>query len=65
MKWISVISQPPKDFTIVETKIDDGILVRNQQLLKKCGNLWFLPDGNMYVYYTPTHWRPIKENKEE
>ena len=21
------------------------------------GRLWFFPDGSMYVYYTPTHWR--------
>ena len=42
---------------VVETKIDDGKYCRNQTTLKRKGNLWFLPDDSMYVYYTPTHWR--------
>jgi hypothetical protein len=46
----------------VETKIDDGHGVRNVQTLKAsqrpgCRVMWWLPDGSMYVYYTPTHWR--------
>lgn len=44
---------------VVETKIDDGAGVRNEQPLKRHGRLWFLPDDSMYVYYTPTHWRPM------
>ena len=51
------ISTAPDGFT-VETKIDDEKGVRNVQPLKRQGNLWFYPDGSMYVYYTPTHWRP-------
>lgn len=27
-------------------------------------NLWFLPDGSMYVYYTPTHWRSVLNLEE-
>lgn len=27
------------------------------QDLKRIGNLWWFPDGSMYVYYTPTMWR--------
>ncbi len=52
---------------IVETKIDDGHGERNVQKLKRyqrtpeTRSLWFMPDGSMYVYYTPTHWRPIHE----
>ena len=42
---------------VVDTKIDDSKGVRNEQPLKRQGNLWFYPDGWMYVYYTPTHWR--------
>lgn len=42
----------------VLTKIDDSKGVRNVCTLKRQGNLWFYPDGSMYVYYTPTHWRP-------
>ena len=54
--WQSIESAPDK--TVVETKIDDGDGVRNQQSLKRDGNLWWYPDGSMYVYYQPTHWRP-------
>ena len=41
---------------VVLTKIDDEKGVRNVQELKRLRNLWFFPDGSMYVYYTPTHW---------
>lgn len=37
------------------TKIDDHHGVRNIANLKRIGNLWFYPDGSMYVYYKPTH----------
>lgn len=47
---------PPAE-TVVETKIDDGKGRRNVQKLFRKGRLWFIPDGSMYVYYTPTHWR--------
>ena len=23
--------------------------------------LWWLPDKSMYVYFTPTYWRPVAE----
>jgi hypothetical protein len=56
------IDSAPNDVTI-ETKIDDGHGIRNQQSLKLVGGrLWFYPDGSMYVYYTPTHWRPLSLN---
>lgn len=50
------ISTAPSN-TIIETKIEDNLGTRNVQKLKKSGNLWWLPDGTMYVYYTPTHWK--------
>jgi hypothetical protein len=56
MKWISVKDKLPKQGQVVNTKIDDSKGVRNEQQLKLSGNLWFFPDGSMYVYYTPTHW---------
>ena len=40
------------------TKIDDDHGERNVAKLIRRGCLWWLPDGSMYVYYTPTHWRP-------
>lgn len=45
----------------VWTKIDDEHGERNVAKLTRKGNLWFTePDGGgMYVYYTPTHWRPF------
>ena len=43
----------------VETKIHDELGVRNQWTLVLRDGRWFFPDGNMYVYYTPTHWRPV------
>lgn len=57
--WIRTETQLPEDGVIVETKIDDVDGVRNVQSLKRQGRLWFLPDGHMYVYYSPTHWRHV------
>jgi len=42
---------------VVETKIDDERGERNHGKLIRRGNLWFVADGSMYVYYRPTHWR--------
>lgn len=43
----------------VLTKIDDDNGERNVQPLKRDGNLWWVPDGSMYVYYRPTHWKHL------
>lgn len=59
MDWIEVSKQLPQSGEIVETKIDDWQGVRNEQKLKLINRLWFFPDGSMYVYYSPTHWKPI------
>jgi hypothetical protein len=48
----------PDDNVVVETKIDNEKGCRNEQRLKRRGRLWWFEDGSMYVYYTPTHWRP-------
>lgn len=56
--WIRCSERLPDNGVVVETKIDDFGGVRNVQLLKRNGRLWFFPDGRMYVYYEPTHWRP-------
>jgi hypothetical protein len=52
------ISTAPEN-TIVETKIDDAEGIRNETTLRRKGRLWFFPDYSMYVYYEPTHWRPV------
>lgn len=59
MTWTRVKDAPPKDGVVVMTKIDDERGPRNEQAMKRSGNLWFVPDGSTYVYYTPTHWKPI------
>lgn len=54
--WINIQNlQPPKGI-VIKTKIDDNSGVRNVQNLRFDGKLWWLSDGSMYVYYTPTHW---------
>ena len=63
--WISCSDLLPPTDEVVETKIDDEHGPRNIQNLKRfrrepdCRDLWFTPDGGMYVYYTPTHWRRL------
>lgn len=56
-EWIETKKELPTEGIIVETKIDDEKGCRNKQKLVREGNLWFTPNGNMYVYYTPTHWK--------
>lgn len=58
LEWIANTDTLAPDYQIVMTKIDTEAGVRNEQLLKRQGNLWFTPDGEMYVYYSPTHWKP-------
>lgn len=61
--WILNAQTPAPNDVVVETKIDDKHGIRNQTPLKKQRNLWWFPDGSMYVYYTPTHWRPIMKKE--
>lgn len=55
--WRPVDSAPEN--VVVMTKIDDENGVRNEQEMKRRGCLWWFADGSMYVYYTPTHWKPV------
>lgn len=64
MNWIRTESRLPENGKVVKTKIDDYKGVRNYAELKRINNLWFLPDGSMYVYYTPTHWAEITPPKD-
>ena len=56
MTWISTGESLPRIGEVVHTKIADANGTRNVQQLKWGGKLWFTPDGEMYVYYMPTHW---------
>ena len=58
MTWRQISTAP--DYVVVETKIDDSDGERNVQNLIRKGNLWWTPDGSMYVYYRPTHWRDAR-----
>jgi hypothetical protein len=55
--WIKCAEMLPPKNVVVWTKIHDDEGERNVQELKRSGNLWFVPDGSMYVYYKPTHWQ--------
>lgn len=55
--WISCARERAPEGVLVETKVDDVKGVRNVQKLTRRGNLWWIPEGTMYVYYEPTHWR--------
>ena len=57
--YILCADELPPDGVAVMTKIDDEKGVRNEQQLKRQGRLWFFPDDSMYVYYSPTHWKPV------
>ena len=58
--YIACSTLLPENGEVVMTKIDDEKGERNEQPLKRSDNLWFFPDGSMYVYYTPTHWKPLE-----
>jgi 3-methyladenine DNA glycosylase Mpg len=57
--WIPVAKELPPEGVEVETKIDDDSGRRNQKTMTLKVRLWFIHGGAMYVYYTPTHWRPL------
>jgi len=56
-EWIPTKTELPPEMLLVDTKIDDRRGVRNEQPMFLRGNLWWVADGGMYVYYRPTHWR--------
>lgn len=55
LEWRPITTAP--EGVTVQTKVDDARGIRNIQPLRRSGGLWFFPDGKMYVYYEPTHWR--------
>lgn len=63
--WIQVQDELPPRGLIVDVKIDDELGCRNETKLKlgrDPSRLWWTPDGEMYIYYTPTHWKYCEEN---
>ena len=55
MDWLPTNTAP--EGMILDTMICDQDGPRMHQLLRREGALWWLPDGSMFVYYAPTHWR--------
>lgn len=53
--WVKTEIRLPEENVVVDTLSEGGI---NQRLMR-VGNLWFLSDGSMYVYYIPIFWRPL------
>jgi len=56
------ISSAPNGRPVL-TKIDDARGVRNEQVLTRRGNLWWVDkngEPEMYVYYAPTHWAEVE-----
>ena len=51
--WTMTEKCRPTNGEVVET-MDSGGHVQD---LKRENNLWWFPDGSMYVYYTPKAWR--------
>lgn len=61
--WNETRHTLPPEEVVVLTMICNGDGTRNQQPLKRRGTMWFLPDGSMYVYYTPTHWCELPDSR--
>lgn len=58
--WNTIETAPA--YEEVWTKIHDDDGERNIAKLTRRGRLWFTaPTDGMYVYYTPTHWRPVDD----
>lgn len=58
--WNRVSEKPAPEGEVVDTFSPGGL----QQTLKRQGNLWWTPSGDMYVYYTPEWWKPIEKDSD-
>lgn len=54
-RYTRTIDRLPDDGVVVMTMGPGGV----EQPLKRSGKLWSVPDGSMYVYFTPIAWRPL------
>lgn len=62
--WISCEQRLPPPGVLVMTKTHGAAGEQNVQRLRRSGQIWFIHDESLYVYYTPTHWRPLHQNEE-
>lgn len=63
--WIEISADMPPNGTTVMTKIDDKDGQRNVAALTRQSGLWYFPDASMYVYYRPTHFRPLTGDEQK
>lgn len=52
-RWVPIDQELPPEGEVVGVISPSG----NASTLKRSGPLWFVPDGSMYVYWTPIAWR--------
>lgn len=60
-KWVRTDERLPEEGTAVDWIGPDGTEVRGGTFAG--GDIWMLPGGEVYVYYTPVCWRPSAEAK--
>lgn len=53
--WTLVTETLPPIGQVVEVRTPGG-----DTRPLKFDRMWWLPDGSMYVYFTPTHWRVMQ-----
>lgn len=51
-----ITDERPPERELVECIAPSGTL----RFLKRIGNLYFVPSGEMYVYFTPVYWRELR-----
>lgn len=49
----------PPNGVVVQTKLDEDDGVYIERLAKRHETFWFMTSGAVYMFYTPTHWRPL------
>ncbi|MFD7161742.1 hypothetical protein ACFV9C_44655 [Kribbella sp. NPDC059898] len=54
LDWTSTTEALADEGVVVDTRDSSD---RATRLVRK-GRLWFFEDNSMYMYYTPTAWRP-------
>lgn len=55
--WIPTSEKVPDENEVVYAKDSRG----HVQKLKRIGRMWWFEDGEMYVYFVPQFWKPIKK----
>ena len=52
--WTRTSDRLPPAGEVVKTISEGGM---EQELKYDDSGLWFVPDGSMYIYYTPMFWK--------